>query len=136
MRYPLLLSCLPPWSPCCLSPRADRPAGISVSDSLAALFTGGAQAEVLVMREIRLPRTLLAAMIGAALGLAGAVQGWCAIRWPSRPFGDIGHSGAWAVIVLQTGWRGRSASAAHGRAGGRLLSVLLVLVLSGPAGRR
>ncbi|ADO41875.1 ABC cobalamin/Fe3+-siderophore transporter, inner membrane subunit [Ketogulonicigenium vulgare Y25] len=89
MRYPLLLSLLAALVALLfVASLLIGPAGISVSDSLAALFTGGAQAEVLVMREIRLPRTLLAAMIGAALGLAGAAlcKAGCAIRWPSRAF--------------------------------------------------
>ena len=47
------------------------PANIGVSDSLRALFSGEGDAIVLVMREIRLPRALLALLIGASLGLSG-----------------------------------------------------------------
>jgi iron complex transport system permease protein len=47
------------------------PAGLSAGAALAGLF-GGAEPAALIVREIRLPRTLLALGIGATLGLAGA----------------------------------------------------------------
>ena len=82
------------------------PAGIGLKDSLASLFIGDGTAEVLVMREIRLPRTLLAALIGGGLGLCGAaLQGW--LRNPLVEPGILGtSSGAalGAVIALQTGF--------------------------------
>lgn len=47
------------------------PAGLPVRTALEALFGGGGPAAIIV-REIRLPRTLLAVLIGATLGLSGA----------------------------------------------------------------
>jgi iron complex transport system permease protein len=47
------------------------PAGLSPRAALAALFSGDGAAGIIV-RDIRLPRTLLAALIGATLGLSGA----------------------------------------------------------------
>jgi iron complex transport system permease protein len=47
------------------------PAGLSPRAALAGLFSGEGPAGIIV-REIRLPRTLLAALIGATLGLSGA----------------------------------------------------------------
>jgi iron complex transport system permease protein len=47
------------------------PAGLSPRQALAALFAGEGPAGIIV-RDIRLPRTLLAALIGATLGLSGA----------------------------------------------------------------
>ncbi len=47
------------------------PAGLSPRTALAALLTGDG-APGIIVREIRLPRTLLAALIGATLGLSGA----------------------------------------------------------------
>ncbi len=47
------------------------PAGLSPEAALRALITGEGPAGVIV-QEIRLPRTLLAALIGATLGLSGA----------------------------------------------------------------
>jgi iron complex transport system permease protein len=60
---------------------------------------------VLILQEIRLPRALLAAMVGTSLGLSGAaMQGY--LRNPLAEPGLIGVSGAaalGAVIALQTG---------------------------------
>ena len=47
------------------------PAGLSPRAALAGLFSGEGPAGIIV-REIRLPRMLLAALIGATLGLSGA----------------------------------------------------------------
>lgn len=47
------------------------PAGLSARTALEALWSGDGVAGVIV-REIRLPRTLLAALIGATLGFSGA----------------------------------------------------------------
>jgi iron complex transport system permease protein len=113
------------------------PAGITLSDTLRALFLGQGEAATLVMREIRLPRALLAAMVGASLGLAGAaMQGY--LRNPLAEPGLIGVSGSaalGAVIVLQTGlaaawWLALPLAAL----GGALASVLLILLLAGPRG--
>ena len=47
------------------------PAGLSPRAALSALFSGDGPAAIIV-REIRMPRTLLAVLIGATLGLSGA----------------------------------------------------------------
>jgi iron complex transport system permease protein len=47
------------------------PAGLSPRAALAGLFSGEGPAGI-VVRDIRLPRTLLALLIGATLGLSGA----------------------------------------------------------------
>src|SRR5437764_9256211 len=47
------------------------PAGLSPKAALAGLFNGEGTAGIIV-RDIRLPRTLLALLIGATLGLSGA----------------------------------------------------------------
>src|SRR3954463_8536220 len=47
------------------------PAGLSPRAAIAGLFSGEGPAGIIV-RDIRLPRTLLAALIGATLGLSGA----------------------------------------------------------------
>ena len=52
-------------------------APISIPQSLGALFSDTGTPISVVMREIRLPRALLAVMIGASLGLSGAaMQGY------------------------------------------------------------
>lgn len=81
------------------------PAGIGFLDSLAALFSNRADAIALIMQEVRFPRALLGLMIGATLGLSGAVlQGY--LRNPLAEPGLIGISPAaslGAVIAIYTG---------------------------------
>ena len=81
------------------------PAGFSIADSLAALFDGTGDAVSLVMQEIRLPRALLAIMVGISLGLSGAaLQGY--LRNPLAEPGLLGISGSaalGAVLAIQTG---------------------------------
>ena len=61
------------------------PAPIAVTEALKALVVDQGSASI-VVREIRLPRTLLALMIGWMFGLIGrrACRACCAIRSPTR----------------------------------------------------
>jgi len=81
------------------------PAGLGFTTSAAALFGGKDDAARLVMQEIRLPRALLGLMIGATLGLTGAVlQGY--LRNPLADPGVLGISASaslGAVIAIYTG---------------------------------
>lgn len=109
----------------------------SPARSLAALIVDDGTPLSLVMREIRLPRALLAAMIGASLGLSGAaLQGY--LRNPLAEPGLIGVSGAaalGAVLAIQTGLAVEVALALPLAAlGMALLAVLLILALAGPRG--
>lgn len=113
------------------------PADIGIWPSLNALLTGDEGPMSLVMREIRLPRALLAVMIGGSLGLAGAaMQGY--LRNPLADPGLIGVSSSaalGAVLAIQTGL---AASFAFGlpltALAGALIGVFLVLALAGPRG--
>ena len=113
------------------------PAGLSLADTIRALFLGQGDAATLVMREIRLPRAILAVLVGASLGLSGAaMQGY--LRNPLAEPGLIGVSGSaalGAVIVLQTGLAAASWLALPMAAlAGALAAVLLILLLAGPRG--
>lgn len=113
------------------------PARIGPVESLRALFVDDQSALTLVMREIRLPRAILALVIGASLGLAGAaMQGY--LRNPLADPGLIGVSGSaalGAVLAIQTGLAASVAFALPLSAlAGALIGVSLVLVLAGPRG--
>ncbi|MEX0386934.1 FecCD family ABC transporter permease [Spiribacter onubensis] len=112
------------------------PAAIGPLASLQALFAAGDTPLSLVMQEIRLPRAILATLVGASLGLSGAaLQGY--LRNPLAEPGLLGISGSaalGAVIAIQTGLAatfplGLPLSALTGAFAGVLLITLL-------AGRR
>ena len=113
------------------------PAGFSIADSLAALFGGTGDAVSLVMQEIRLPRALLAIMVGISLGLSGAaLQGY--LRNPLAEPGLIGVSSSaalGAVVTLQTGLAAQMMFALpfFGLFGAGV-AVVVLLLLAGPWG--
>ncbi|MFT4151812.1 MAG: iron ABC transporter permease [Paracoccaceae bacterium] len=113
------------------------PAALGLGDSLSALAAGKGGPVVLVMREIRLPRALLGAGVGAVLGLSGAaMQGF--LRNPLAEPGLIGVSSTaalGAVLSLQTGLAAVFALALPLAAlCGAGLSVVVMLALAGPRG--
>lgn len=113
------------------------PAGLGVGESLSALVAGDGGPLTLVMREIRLPRMILAVMIGGSLGMAGAaMQGY--LRNPLAEPGLIGVSGSaalGAVLAIQTGLSAAFALVLPLMAlGGALGGVTLVMLLAGPRG--
>ncbi|MCI2393813.1 iron ABC transporter permease [Aliiroseovarius sediminis] len=113
------------------------PADTDPWQSLVALITREESLLGLVMYEIRLPRALLAVMIGASLGLSGAaMQGY--LRNPLADPGLIGVSASaalGAVLAIQTGLAAAFALGLPLSAlAGALVGVLLVLALAGPRG--
>ena len=109
----------------------------SVITSLKALILGEGPLGT-VMQEIRLPRAILALLIGGSLGLCGAaMQGY--LRNPLAEPGLIGISGSaalGAVLSLQTGfaaavWLALPLSALVMS----FLAVLLIMLLAGKQGR-
>ena len=108
----------------------------SFSQAMAALYYGDGPLGT-VMRQIRLPRAILAILVGASLGICGAaLQGY--LRNPLAEPGLIGVSGSaalGAVISLQTGfatyfWMGLPIAAFSFAT----LAVLLLILLAGPRG--
>ncbi|WP_081536010.1 iron ABC transporter permease [Rhodovulum sp. P5] len=113
------------------------PADIAPGQSLHALVFGDSGPLTLVMREIRLPRAILAALVGASLGLSGAaLQGY--LRNPLAEPGLLGVSGSaalGAVVSIQTGvTAGLSLALPFAALGGAAVSVALLLLLAGPRG--
>lgn len=80
-------------------------APLSVLDAIKQLYAGNPSIESLILFEVRLPRTVLAALTGAALGLSGAVlQGM--LRNPLAEPGLLGVANGAAfggVIALYFG---------------------------------
>jgi len=91
----------------------------------------------IIIWELRLPRTLLALLVGASLGLSGAVlQGL--LRNPLAEPGVIGVSGAAALGAVLAFYSGLAAAfplgLPLGGMVGAILAVLLVLALAGRRG--
>ncbi|MEM6946222.1 MAG: iron chelate uptake ABC transporter family permease subunit, partial [Pseudomonadota bacterium] len=120
------------------------PAAIGLGNSIIALLgLGGdlgdglgssAEARVLVMQEIRLPRAILGLTIGASLGLSGAaLQGY--LRNPLAEPGLIGVSASaalGAVLAIYTGLSAAFPLALPLSAlGAAVIAVLLLLALAG-----
>ncbi|MBA2125463.1 ABC transporter permease [Hyphomicrobium methylovorum] len=81
------------------------PANVDIATSMRGLFTSSDTAASLVMWEIRMPRAVLGLMIGATLGLSGAVlQGY--LRNPLADPAVLGVSASaslGAVLAIYTG---------------------------------
>lgn len=113
------------------------PAGITIGPSLSALFRGEPELLSIIMRELRLPRAILGLLIGAALGMSGAVlQGF--LRNPLAEPGIIGTSGTaalGAVLAIQTGLAAVFPFTLPLAAlTGAFISVALIFALAGPRG--
>lgn len=113
------------------------PADVSLGESLAALFDDSYGPLTLVMQEIRLPRAILAVVIGAGLGLAGAaMQGY--LRNPLAEPGLIGVSSSaalGAVLAINTGLAAAlTLGLPLAALAGALAGVFLVISLAGPHG--
>ena len=95
---------------------------------------GGGDAARVIFWEIRLPRALLGALVGGALGLAGAVlQGY--LRNPLAEPGLLGISGGaalGAVVAIHTGAAGAFAIALPaGGLVGAAVAAMAVMLLAG-----
>lgn len=107
---------------------------ISIISSLVNTFNNESTLEAIVFEEIRLPRTLLAVLIGASLGLSGAaLQGM--VRNPLAEPGVIGVSTSaalGAVIVFYFGLTAIFPMALPlGGIAGALLAVIFLYLLTG-----
>lgn len=113
------------------------PAATGLGDVVAGLFGEDGQTLTLIVREIRLPRALLALCIGATLGLSGAaLQGY--LRNPLAEPGLLGISASaslGAVLAIYTGLSATFPLALPLCAlAGAMCAVIVVQALAGMAG--
>ncbi|QHO75441.1 ABC transporter permease [Bradyrhizobium sp. CCBAU 051011] len=82
------------------------PVRLSPATVVNALFGGGSDAHQTIIREIRLPRAILASAIGAVLGLSGtALQGLLRNPLASPSLFGAPQSAAFgAVLMIALGW--------------------------------
>jgi len=109
-------------------------APLDLTRAFADAISGRPTADALVLLELRLPRALLGALVGASLGIAGAaLQGL--MRNPLAEPGIIGVSGTaalGAVVVFYFGFAGfLSLALPLGGIAGALVATLLLYVLAG-----
>jgi iron complex transport system permease protein len=110
-------------------------APIGLWQALAAAFTDTNSPQALILLELRLPRALLASLVGASLGIAGAaLQGL--LRNPLAEPGVIGVSACAALGAVLAFYTGLSSAFALALPlGGLLGAALAVLLLYAIAGR-
>lgn len=111
------------------------PVRLSPDSVLSGLFGLGSQAEILIVREIRLPRALLGLLIGGSLGLSGAaLQGLLRnpLAAPSL-FGAPAAAAFAAVTVIALGLADALSFALPVAAMiGAFVSVALLILVAGP----
>lgn len=104
---------------------------LSLSDVLAGLAGTGDPGTVLVVREWRLPRALLAALFGVALGMSGAIFQSLTRNPLGSPdiigFASGSYTGA-LIVMLVTG--GGYFAIAAGALGGGIITAVLVFALA------
>lgn len=113
------------------------PSAVSVGSALADLFNGADTTAALIIGEIRLPRAILAAAVGAALGMSGAaLQGL--LRNPLAEPAVIGVSpfaALGAVVAFYSGYANAHPLALPlGGIAGALLAVAMLHLLAGRGG--
>lgn len=111
---------------------------INPAEAWAALLGDGSSTTELLVREYRVPRTLLAILVGIALGLSGVVI-QALTRNPLADPGILGvNAGAYTAVVFGAAFLGSTVTASHVwiAMGGALIASLLVYAIgtSGTAG--
>lgn len=111
---------------------------IPVGEVWRLLLEGDDSSNSLIVRDFRVPRTLLAIVVGAALGISGAII-QALTRNPLADPGILGvNAGAYTAVVFAAAWFGSSLTGAHlafSLVGAFVASVIVYAVgTTGPAG--
>ena len=106
-------------------------ANLSVEQTLQALLGNGREINVTIVRELRLPRALLGAVIGAGLGASGAaLQGYT--RNPLAAPGILGFTSCAALGAVIALYFGFNQAVPFAALIGTVLGALLILKIAGP----
>lgn len=106
-------------------------ANLSMGQTFQALFGNGRDIDVTIVRELRLPRALLGAVIGAGLGASGAaLQGYT--RNPLAAPGILGFTSCAALGAVIALYFGFSRAVPFTALLGTVLGALLILKIAGP----
>jgi len=106
-------------------------ADLSMGQTLQALLGNGREIDVTIVRELRLPRALLGAVIGAGLGASGAaLQGYT--RNPLAAPGILGFTSCAALGAVIALYFGFSQAVPFAALVGTALGALLILKIAGP----
>ncbi len=106
-------------------------ADISATQTWQALWGNGTDVHQLIIRELRLPRALLGAIIGAGLGASGAaLQGYT--RNPLAAPGILGFSACAALGAVTALYFGFSQWVPLAALIGTIIGAMLILTLAGP----
>ena len=106
-------------------------ADLSIPQTLQALMGQGREIDAMIVRELRLPRTLLGAVIGAGLGASGAaLQGYT--RNPLAAPGILGFTSCAALGAVIALYFGFIAWVPLAALIGTALGALLILKIAGP----
>ncbi|MEV5973340.1 iron chelate uptake ABC transporter family permease subunit [Streptomyces sp. NPDC051921] len=104
---------------------------VAPGDVVATLLGGGTEVQKIAVMDLRLPRVLVALLVGAALGIGGAVFQAISRNPLGSPdvigFGQGSTVGALTVIVL---FQGSAAAAAGGAVVGGLVTGLVIYLLA------
>src|ERR671917_231082 len=85
-----------------------RATGLPLGDVVDGLLHDDGSESAAIVRELRVPRTLIGLAVGVALGLAGALM-QALTRNPLADPGLLGiNAGAAAAVVIAIGWLGFS----------------------------
>jgi len=106
-------------------------ADLSVPQILQALIGNGRESDITIAQELRLPRALLGAVIGAGLGASGAaLQGYT--RNPLAAPGILGFTSCAALGAVIALYFGFSQAVPVAALIGTALGALLILQIAGP----
>lgn len=106
-------------------------ADLSISQTVRALAGQGRDIDVTIVRDLRLPRALLGAIIGAGLGASGAaLQGYT--RNPLAAPGILGFTSCAALGAVIALYFGFSQAVPFAALLGTMLGALLILKIAGP----